>query len=89
MRSNNTLGPPDLFLCLFYYPFTLVGVCDGRDFFPQGDYFVVMAMNLFSLNYNYLGKPWVYKPMWRIPVLDCADEIQQAFPLVPPDFFLY
>ena len=41
---------------------------------------MAVGMNLIILNHNYLGKTWVYKPVW-IPeeiVLDCADESQQA-----------
>ena len=36
--------------------------CGGKDFFAQGDYFVAVGMNLI-LNHNYLGIPWVYKPL--------------------------
>ena len=41
-----------------------LGVLWLKDSFAQGDYFVAMGMNLISVNHNYLGKPWVYKPTW-------------------------
>ena len=33
-------------------------------FFAQGDYFVAVGMNSLVLNHKYLGKPWVYNPLW-------------------------